>query len=220
MPQQTALSRSYKVVILSILLGFAFIVSHSTIGQWRVDMRAPVAVTPSGAVSTVRYGATNRFGGHSRMMPSEQRYADRAPGYMASEVRYSRYAPGRLPSERGVVNTTPSSSFAFRNNSSARAYSPMAGSVRYSSRSSSATSYTTRPRPVRVNRTVAPAPTPMGSQQRRVPISSSAGQGTIRYGAARPPVTPRTTTARPSVSTTILSTFSQTTMTGSIRYHH
>jgi hypothetical protein len=95
----------WSVLVVSILVGFIIITEQVTVGQWRVDMRAPMRVTPSGAVTTIRYGSINTFRPNTRLLPSENRYMRSARGLLPSEDRYRRRGAGGLPSAGRTAST-------------------------------------------------------------------------------------------------------------------
>lgn len=86
-------------MLLAAIFVFGLIAQKATIGQFRVDMRAPVNVTPMGGVSTVHYGGQNVFRPRTRYLPSENRYLKSAWGLLPSQNRYLDRAWGPLPSE-------------------------------------------------------------------------------------------------------------------------
>ncbi len=92
--------KSIRIVylLLAAIVVVGVVVQNSTIGQFMVDMRAPVNVMPMGGVSTVYYGSKNVFRPQTRYLPSERRYLKSAWGLLPSEDRFRRRTYGQLPS--------------------------------------------------------------------------------------------------------------------------
>lgn len=177
--KRTIHPESYSIGKKIVLAVIVIIASQATVGQWIIDTRAPVSITPSGARTSIRYGATNTFRAKTRLLPSEHRYDTRGKGLLPSEVRYSSFAPGLLPSERRTAYSAPSSSFAFRQ-SHAKPYAAL-GSVRYGTRSRFTPVYA-QPRPSPAVAYARPSPKPLVSMKTRTANILYAAQGTIRYG--------------------------------------
>jgi hypothetical protein len=215
--KRTTHPTSYSIAIKIALAVIIVIVSQATLGQFRVDTRAPVFVNPMGARTTIRYASSNiasrsmwvgsqsRYvGASSALLPSEHRFATRGQGLLPSEARYSRFAPGVLPSERRVAYSGPSSSLAFRQYSGVP-YAAM-GSIRYGTRSASTPAY------ARAQRTAAT----VASVQTPTPNILYSAQGTIRYGTTKTSFSKKLITNNNALAKSNLRTTNR--LQGSIRY--
>jgi hypothetical protein len=164
------------ILLAPTVLGLAILGGRATVGQIPTRIgRAPGSY--QGSSGSIRYGnsyVSDKWSVQSRGLPSQNRGARMADGYLPSENRYYRARSGALPTSGGRYFSPPRSSIRYQTGSRTSSYRSR-GSVRYSGSYSRSASYGSRSSSQLGSRTQS-----YGSSSRLA--MSRSRRGSLRYG--------------------------------------